>query len=87
MRFKSYEPAEMMISKKTVTHASGEKMLTDICLQIWIKIYHVVPELCAFYGRMGSQSVYIADPRVVQDYSADPSVLQDSHSDYSADQF
>ena len=31
-----------------LTHASGKTMLTCKCIQVLVKIYHVVQELCAF---------------------------------------
>ena len=70
-----YSSANPLQSKKVVTHASSLIMMTYICMQNLIEIYHVVHELYAFlltdHGCTNSHSNYSADSRVLQEYSAD----------------
>ena len=84
MGFKSYEPAEMMLSKaRSVKKGCYTcQWLDNSDMHLYAKFDQNIPccsrvmsILLADHGRSDSHSDFSADQRVVQDHSADPKGL------------
>ena len=92
MRFKSYEPAEMMLSKPISIKKGCYtcQWLHNLDMHLYAKCDRNIPctRVMSTDGqtmRLYSHNDYNADPRVMQDYNADPRVVHEPHIDHSAD--